>query len=278
MSNYVSGKSVLITGAASGFGRLVSQKAAALGGKVTCADINEDGLEETLSLITSDGGTAQSVKADVTQIDDMRAMVAAAIDAYGSVDVMVNNAGIMPLAFFADHAEALDQWYRCIDINFKGVLNGIVASHDPMIAQGHGHVINISSIYGNFPVAGSGVYQATKSAVNYMSESLRVESRGKIKVTTIKPTGIPLTGLAGSVVNMEAALGIAGQNAGDFLGMMGALQGGTLDPGALDPNSGDCSVLDPGFIADAVIHAINQPKGVVIGDITVRATGDHYVL
>ncbi len=90
---------------------------------------------------------------------------------------MINNAGIMPLAFFSDHAEAHAAWLRCIDINIKGVLNGQVAAYDTMIEQGRGHIVNVSSIYGNFPVTGAAVYGATKAAVNFLSESLRVEAR-----------------------------------------------------------------------------------------------------
>ena len=100
---------------------------------------------------------------------------------------MVNNAGVMPLAFYADHADAGAAWERCIDINIKGVLNGIVAVYDQMIAQGRGHIVNLSSIYGNFPVAGAGVYGASKAAVNFLSEALRVEAQGRIKVTVVKP-------------------------------------------------------------------------------------------
>ncbi len=79
---------------------------------------------------------------------------------------MVNNAGAMPLAFFSDHGLAADAWERCIDINFEGLLNGITAVYDQMITQGRGQIVNISSIYGNFPNAGGAVYGATKAAVN----------------------------------------------------------------------------------------------------------------
>ena len=99
-----------------------------------------------------------------------------------------NNAGVMPLAFYADHAEAADAWERCIDINFKGVLNGIMAVHDQMISQGRGHVVNLSSIYGNYPVAGAGVYGATKAFVQSMSEAIRQELKGTgVKVCTLNP-------------------------------------------------------------------------------------------
>lgn len=278
MKNHVEGKSIIVTGAGSGFGRLISQKAAALGAKLTCADIDEAGAKETTATIIAAGGTAISVHTDVTDIGQMKSLAEHALKAHGSIDVMINNAGIMPLALYADHALALEKWTKCIDINFKGVLHGIVCVYDQMLAQGCGHVINVSSIYGNFPVAGAAVYGATKSAVNFLSESLRVESRGKIKVTIVKPTGVPGTRLGEGVINMQAVVGIVGHNAPDYIASMRRMAAGELDPARLDPENMDYVALDPGFIADEVIHVINQPPGVSVGDITVRATGDHFIL
>ncbi|MCY4040451.1 MAG: SDR family oxidoreductase, partial [Gammaproteobacteria bacterium] len=278
MSNYLKDKVIIVTGAASGFGKLIATKAAAQGAKVACADINGAGLDETVSEIVSDGGQAISHAVDVTSIDHMRELAARVVDAFGRIDVMINNAGVMPLAFYSDHEAAIDKWHRCIDINIKGVLNGIVATFDQMMSQGHGHVINISSIYSNYPVAGGGVYQATKSAVNYLSESLRVEARGKIKVTVVRPTAVTSTGLMAGIVNPAAAVGIVGHNASEFTEFSQRRMAGTVREEELDPESGEYSSLKPSFIAEAVIHAINQPKGVVIGDVTVRATGDYLIL
>ncbi|MBY0276820.1 SDR family NAD(P)-dependent oxidoreductase, partial [Candidatus Binatia bacterium] len=228
--------------------------------------------------IRASGGEARAFRTDVASIADVRALARGAVDAFGAIDVMVNNAGIMPLAFFSDHAQALDAWHRCIDVNMKGVLNGMVAVYDQMIAQGRGHVINLSSIYGNFPVVGAAVYGATKAAVNFLSESLRVEARGKIKVTIVKPTGVPTTGLAGTVVNQAAAVGIVAQNMGDFMEMFGQIAEGKFPADKLDPSSIAYPSLAPEFIADAIVHAIDQPWGVSIGDVTVRAAGDHFIL
>lgn len=196
MTDHVTGKTIVITGAGGGFGRLIALKAAARGANVVCGDINEEGLSETVQLVTNAGGTASAQKTDVTDLAAMKALVGHAVDSHGAIDVMINNAGIMPLAFFSDHEAATSAWSKCIDINIKGVMHGIIAAYDPMIAQGRGHVINISSIYGNHPVLGAAVYGATKSAVNFLSESLRVEAAGKIKVTIVKPTGVPGTGSA----------------------------------------------------------------------------------
>jgi len=278
MNDHIAGKTIVITGAAGGFGRLIALKAAARGANIVGGDISEDGLAETVRLVEEAGGTASAKKTDVTDLAAMKALIAHAKEKHGQIDVMINNAGIMPLAFFADHEEAAPAWSKCIDINIKGVMNGIIASYDPMMAQGRGHVINISSIYGNFPVVGAAVYGATKSAVNFLSESLRVEAAGKIKVTIIKPTGVPATGLSGAVVNQGAVTGILGQNTESYLGAMTEILGGTVQDERTSPDSTAYAVLDPSYIADAVITAMDQPWGVSLGDITVRAAGDAYIL
>ncbi len=279
-ADHIRDKVIVVTGAGSrsGFGRLVAGKAAARGARVVCADIDETAVREAVAAIAAAGGEAIAVKVDVTSIDEMKALAAAAVARYGRIDVMINNAGVMPLAFFSDHATALSAWHRCIDINFKGVLNGMVAVHDQMIAQGRGHVINLSSIYGNFPVVGAAVYGATKAAVNFLSESLRMESRGRIKVTTVKPTGVPGTGLSAGVVNPAAVVGIVGQNMPEFARTRQAYVEGRLDPSVLDPEQPDYVFLEARHIADAILHAIDQPWGVSIGEVTVRATGDHFLL
>lgn len=278
MTNYVENKVIIVTGAGGGFGRLISYKAAALGAKLVCSDIDEAGLTETVSTIEESGGTALSMVANVADINDMKDLAAQSIEQHGAIDVIVNNAGTMPLSFFADHEAAIDAWYRCIDVNVKGVLNGIVAVYDQMIRQGRGQVVNISSIYGNFPVVGAAVYGATKTAVNYLSESLRVEGQGKIKVSVIKPTGVPATGLGAGVINDEAVVGVLGQNAQVYMKTMMAVAEGNAEPGQLDPESPAYIALDPSFIADAVVSVINQPWGVSLSDITVRATGDAFIL
>ncbi len=278
MSNHVSAKVVVVTGAGSGFGRLVCRKTAALGARVVCADVNAAGLDETVAAIESAGGLAIGRVTDVRRLADVQALAKLAVERFGAIDVMVNNAGIMPLAFFADHARAADAWDRCIDINIKGVLNGIIAVHDQMIGQGRGHVVNLSSIYSNFPVAGAAVYAASKSAVNFLSEALRVESQGKIKVTNVRPTGVPATGLASAIVNQAAVVGILGQNAPAYLQQMNAFAAGELPAEYSDAENIEYYALAPEHLADQIVYAIDQPWGVSISDITVRASGDRYVL
>ena len=277
-NSHLKDKSIIVTGAGSGFGRLVGEKAAVLGAKITCVDINQLGLDETVALISDAGGTVQGVIADVTQYEDMKSAAATAIESYGVIDVIVNNAGIMPLAFYADHEAAIGKWHQCIDVNIKGVVNGIACVFDHMTERGEGHVINLSSIFGNAPVAGSNVYGATKVAVNYLSESLRTESFGKIKVTVIKPTGVLSTGLVAGIVNPEAAIGVTGHSGASHRALAGQLAEGTIDPAYTNSESPKYMTLDAAYVADQIIYAMNQPKGVSLGDITIRATGDHYII
>lgn len=277
-NNYVKDKVIVVTGAASGFGRIVCEKAGALGAKVVCGDINAQALAEVVTLLEGRGVPVLGLATDVTQVEQVQSLANAAVQRFGRIDVMVNNAGIMPLGFYADHAQALAAWSRCIDINIKGVLHGIVAVYDTMIRQGSGHVINLSSIYSNFPVAGAAVYGASKAAVNFLSEALRVESQGRIKVTNVRPTGVPGTNLSSAIVNPQAIVGILGQNAARYLQQMGAAQAGELPAEQQSVDNIEYFALAPEYLAEQIIYAINQPLGVSIADITVRASGDGYIL
>jgi NADP-dependent 3-hydroxy acid dehydrogenase YdfG len=200
------------------------------------------------------------------------------LDEYGQVDVLINNAGVMPLAFFSDHQQASDAWDRCIDINFKGVLNGITAVYDHMVANGRGHIVNISSIYGKYPTAGGAVYGATKAAVDFLSESLRQECPGKIKVTTVRPAAAGGTGLVDSVINPAACVGLMGANAGPYMEMIMASAEGKLPPEKADIANPEYFLLGPEEIADQILYAINQPWGLSLGEVTIRATGELSVI
>ena len=275
---HVEGKVVVITGAAGGFGRLVAAKTAALGARVVAADVDTEALDSLRASVEAEGGALEATRADVTRLADMQALATTAVDRFGAIDVMVNNAGVMPLAFYADHADAAEAWDRCIDINLKGVLHGIIAVHDQMIGQGRGQVVNVSSIYGNYPVAGAAVYGATKAAVNFLSESLRQESQGRIKVTTIRPTGVPSTGLGAGVVNPAAVRGILGANEAEFMATLGRLAGDDAPAELLDAERIELFALSPELLADQIVFAIDQPWGVSISDLTVRASGDGYII
>ena len=278
MSQYLKDKVIIVTGAASGFGRLISEKCAAGGAKVVGVDVSGDALNEVVEGIRAAGYDGTAHVADVTDMAQMQAAGRHAVETYGRIDVIVNNAGVMPLAFFADHERALEKWHKAIDINIKGVVNGISAVYDTMIEQGQGHVVNISSIYGNAGTEGSGVYSATKAAVDVLSESLRVEAQGKIKVTNLKPTGVLGTNLAGGVVNEAAVIGITGQKGLQFFENAGNLQTGALRPEQMDVDSPEYWLITPDDLANAVVHVIDQPWGINISDVTVRATGENYVI
>ena len=273
--NYVEGKVIIITGASSGFGKLTAKRAAEMGGKIVLAARSEEKLKETVAEIKAAGGEASYIVTDVAKKDDVFAMAKFAVDTYGRIDVLVNNAGTMPLAFFSEHEQALDKWEQCIDISIKGTIFGISAVYDQMIKQGQGQVINVSSIYANFPVAGAGVYQVAKMGVQYLAESLRSECQGKIKVTTIKPTGFMKTNLSSSVVDQMAMMPAV---AGPLEILSNWVEEAPLRPDFHDINSMTYNDPDPQVLADNIIYAINQPWGVSIGDLTVRASGEAFVM
>ncbi|MGB0102374.1 MAG: SDR family oxidoreductase [Nocardioides sp.] len=272
MTNHLEGRTLIVTGAAGGFGRELTVQAAARGANVGACDIDEAALAD----LASDQVAVGCV--DVTDLGAMRAFAAQVGDRFGAIDVMVNNAGVMPLAFYADHEIAAEAWSRCIDINVKGVLHGIIAVHDQMIGQGRGHVVNISSVFGNHPVAGSAVYGATKAAVNVLSEALRQESLGAIKVTTIRPTGVPGTGLAAGVLNPEAVDPVLGANKDRFYEKMVQIFDADPPEALTSPDSIGYAAMSPALMAEHVLHTIDQPWGVSISDITIRASNDDYLM
>jgi NADP-dependent 3-hydroxy acid dehydrogenase YdfG len=277
VQNHVAGKVIIVTGAGGGFGRLISVMAASLGASIVAVDVQGEAVRATADSIVSAGGVAEAVEADVTVKEHMDEVAKVAVERFSAIDVLVNNAGVMPLAFFADHQLAWQAWSRAIDINIKGVVNGITAVYDQMIEQGRGHIVNIASIYANQGTAGSGVYSATKAAVVTLSEALRVETQGKIKVTVIRPTGVPGTGLAAGVLNPGAAIGLTGQNLQQFGARYEAWMQGSLPDAQRDVDDVAYWTLAPEDLAAQIVGVINLPWGVNISDITVRATGEDYI-
>lgn len=276
-SQYLQGKVIIVTGAGGGFGKLIAEKCAVGGAHVVGVDINADGVAETAEGILAKGDSAIHQVADVTDMAQMKAAAALAVERFGAIDVVVNNAGVMPLAYFADHERAWEKWHKAIDINIKGVVNGISAVYDQMIAQGRGQVVNISSVYGNGGFEGSGVYSATKAAVTTLSDSLRIEAKGRIKVTTVKPTGVAGTNLASWIVNDRAIMGIVGQRAGSYREHVTDLVKGTMPAELTDVDSVKYWLINPDDLANAVVHVIDQPWGISLSDVTVRASGEDYL-
>lgn len=277
-TNYVEGKVIIITGGGSGFGAETAKLCAAKGGKVVIGDIDEGRLKEVANEVKAAGGEIAYKQCDVTNYESVKALADFAVKTYGAIDVMDNNAGTMPLSYFCEHEKAMAAWDQCIDINFKGVVYGISAVYDQMIKQGRGHIINISSTYGYHPVAGSGVYQATKIAVRYLTGSLRAENQGKIKTTIVNPTGVPTTHLFDTVVSFDGLYGIVGNNSKAFNENYKNFVDGKLPPEKTDSNSIKYWFISPKELAEQVVHAIDTPWGVDISEITVRASGENYIL
>jgi NADP-dependent 3-hydroxy acid dehydrogenase YdfG len=179
------GKVVAITGASSGIGEAAARRLAADGARLVIGARRTDRLSRIAEEIESEGGTCLAAELDVTSRGSMDAFVQQALAAHGRIDVLVANAGVMLAAPLAEGRR--DEWDRMIDLNIKGVLNGIAAALPPMMAQGSGHVILIGSNVGYRVPPMGGVYAATKFAVRAIAESLRVEGGKAIRSTLIAP-------------------------------------------------------------------------------------------
>lgn len=265
--NYIKDKAIIVTGASSGFGKYTAMKAAELGGKVVLAARRDNLLKEICDDIRAKGGEASYIKTDLRDQRQVEDMAQFAIDTYGAIDILVNDAGTMPLGYLSQHKFAMQAWEECIDTSIKGTLYATAAVYDQMIKQGHGHVINVSSILGNYGVAGGAVYNLSKASVRIMADSMRVENSGKIKFSVIKPTSVADTGLVSTEVDYNASLaGVYGKLIDAFTGL------GT--PGRDDREDIHCFDFGPEVLADNIIYVMNQPWGVNISEITVRASGE----
>ncbi len=177
-------KVVLITGASSGIGEGTARVLAAHGARVVLGARRIDRLKSIAGQIASRGGAVRCRALDVAELDDMKSFADFAEAEFGAIDVIVNNAGVMPLSPLS--ALKIDEWNRMIDVNIRGVLHGIAAVLPRMEARGRGHVINVSSVGGFVVQPTAAVYAATKFAVRAISEGLRKES-DKIRCTCIYP-------------------------------------------------------------------------------------------
>ena len=182
-------KVVVITGASSGMGAAAARHLANEGAAVVLGARRAGRIEALAAEITQAGGRAIAVTTDVTRREDIKALVAAAVETFGRIDVLINNAGVMPLSPL-DRLK-VDEWDRMIDVNLKGVLYGIAAALPYMKAQKSGHIINLSSVAGHKLFGGSAVYSATKFGVRALSEGLREEvAPDNIRVTIISPGAV----------------------------------------------------------------------------------------
>jgi NADP-dependent 3-hydroxy acid dehydrogenase YdfG len=232
-------KVVLITGASSGIGEATARLLAQQGLRVVLGARRTDRLEAIVSEIRDAGGIAAYHSLDVTNLDEMQAFVEFAKAEFGRVDVVVNNAGLMPLAKL--EALKIDEWNRMIDVNIRGVLHGIAAALPLFKQQQSGQFVNISSIGGHNVYPTAAVYCATKFAVWAISEGLRQESTD-IRVTVISP-GVTQSELGNTTTDAEAAQWLA-----EFRG----------------------AIIPADAIARAIAFAIEQPEEVDVNEIVVR--------
>jgi NADP-dependent 3-hydroxy acid dehydrogenase YdfG len=241
-------KVVAITGASSGIGRSTAKFLARQGAKVVLGARRKNRIDEVVEEISAAGGKAIGFAVDVTKRAEVEALIKRAVDSFGRVDVIINNAGIMPIAPVA--ALKVEEWDRQIDVNIKGLLYGVAAVLPYMQKQKNGHIINISSVFGIKVFAPGGtVYCATKSAVRALTEGLRIELHSQnIRCTMISP-GAVTTELPES--SSEEA---TRENLREFYKM------------AIPAES----------IARAIAYAIEQPDEVEIDEVVIRPTAQDF--
>jgi NADP-dependent 3-hydroxy acid dehydrogenase YdfG len=203
MSNNIEGKVVVITGASSGLGEATAQLLSGQGATVVLGARRAERLRSLADELTRTGGKALAVATDVTDRDQVQRLVDEAVRTYGRIDVMINNAGLMPQAPLERFQ--IDEWDRMIDVNIKGVLYGIAAALPHMQRQKSGHFVNVSSVAGHKVGPGFAVYAATKFAVRALSEGLRQEVKPYNIRTTVLSPGAVATELPNSVTDPSAA-------------------------------------------------------------------------
>jgi NADP-dependent 3-hydroxy acid dehydrogenase YdfG len=244
MTEGIKDKIVVVTGASSGLGEATARLLTAQGATVVLGARRADRLQSLAKDIEARGGTALAVATDVTQPEQVKALVESAVRTYGRIDVMINNAGLMPQAPL-DQLK-VDEWERMIDVNIKGVLYGIAAALPHMQRQKAGHFINVSSVAGHRVGPGFAVYATTKYAVRALSEGLRQEVKPyNIRTTVISP-GAVATELPNTITDSAAA-----ERVRTF-----------YDQVALPADS----------FARSVVFAMSQPEEVDINEILYRPT------
>lgn len=244
MSETIRGKIVVITGASSGLGEATARMLAEQGAIVVLGARRLDRLNQLVDEINQQGGQASALQTDVTDRAQVQALVDHAVKEHGRLDVIINNAGIMPQSLLENLKT--DEWDRMIDVNIKGVLYGVAAALPQMKQQKAGQIINVSSVAGHRVGPGSSVYAATKFAVRALSEGLRQEVKPYNLRTTIISPGAVDTELPSTITDETM-----GQNIGRFYQEV-----------AIPADS----------FARAVVFAMSQPDEVDINEILYRPT------
>ncbi|GGN13818.1 oxidoreductase [Dyadobacter beijingensis] len=243
MSNNIEGKVVVITGASSGLGEATARHLAEKGALMVLGARRITLLEEIVGDIVSKGGTAICRQTDVISKSDIEALVDAGLKTYGKIDVVINNAGVMPIAPMVEVRTA--EWDTMIDINIKGVLYGIAAALPIFQKQQSGHFINLGSVAGVKVFSPGGtVYSGTKFAVRAISEGLRHEVGANIRVTVIEPGAVE-SELKHTTVHAESST-----NVNQFYEL----------------------AIPAASVARAIAFAIEQPSDVDINEIVMRPT------
>lgn len=242
MSNNIKEKVIVITGASSGLGEAAARHLAQEGAVLVLAARRKERIDGLAKEINENGGKASAKQTDVTQAEQLKDLVDFTIDTYGRIDVIINNAGLMPLSPL-DRLK-IDEWNQMIDVNIKGVLYGIAAALPYMQKQKSGHIINLSSVAGHKVWEGSAVYSATKFAVRALSEGLRQEMTPyNIRVTVVSP-GAVATELLNSISESDIAEAVKA-----------------------DVNKISVS---PDAFARVVAFAISQPEDVDVNEVLFR--------
>jgi NADP-dependent 3-hydroxy acid dehydrogenase YdfG len=244
LSGSIAGKVVVITGASSGLGEAAARHLAAHGAAVVLGARRAERINALAAELIAAGHKARAVVTDVTDRDQVRNLVDTAVREFGRIDVMLNNAGLMPLAPL--ERLKVDEWDRMIDVNIKGVLYGIAATLPHMKERRSGHIINVSSVYGHVVDPGATVYCATKFAVRALSEGLRRE---------VKPYDIRTTVISPGAVSTELLEHISEKD----------IQEGTRDFVSRIAVGADT-------FARMVAFAISQPEDVDVNEILFRPT------
>jgi len=244
MNNNIKDKVIVITGASSGLGLAAARRLAQQGACLVLGARRIERLQQLADELNGEGHRAIAVEADVTRLDDVKRLVDSAVQTFGRVDVMVNNAGLMPIS--ALERLKVEDWERTIDVNIKGVLYGIAAALPHMQRQMSGHFVNVASVAGHKIMPNGTVYSASKFAVRALSEGLRQEVKPWNIRTTILSPGAVDTELPASITEADVAKG-----------MQGFYQS---------------TAISADSFARAIIFAIEQPEDMDVNEIVFRPT------